>query len=93
MPEKRRAHVIIHGRVQGVFFRANTREAAQRSGVSGWVRNRADGTVEAVIEGEGTAVDEMLKWCETGDPPASVTKVDVSWEDPTGEYSGFVITR
>jgi acylphosphatase len=67
-----RAHVIITGRVQGVFFRANTVRAAERCGVSGWVRNRRDGTVEAVFEGEKTAVEKILQWCRHGDPPAAV---------------------
>ena len=86
-----RAHVIITGRVQGVFFRANTVRAAERCGVSGWVRNRRDGTVEAVFEGEKTPVDEILQWCRQGDPPAAVNEVHVKWEDYSGEYAGFSI--
>ncbi len=86
-----RAHVIITGRVQGVFFRANTVRAAERCGVSGWVRNRRDGTVEAVFEGEKTPVDEILQWCRHADPPAAVNEVHVKWEDYSGEYAGFSI--
>ncbi len=89
--ENVRAHVIITGRVQGVFFRANTARAADRCGVSGWVRNRRDGTVEAVFEGEAAAVADILAWCKKGDPPAAVTDVHVKWEDYSGEYAGFSI--
>ncbi len=89
--DKVRAHVIITGRVQGVFFRANTARAAERCGVAGWIRNRRDGTVEAVVEGEKAPVDEMLQWCRRGDPPAAVNEVHVKWEDYSGEYIGFSI--
>ncbi len=89
--EKVRAHVIITGRVQGVFFRANTVRAAERCGVSGWVRNRRDETVEAVFEGEPSRVEEVLAWCRKGDPPADVKDVHVKWEDYAGEYVGFSI--
>lgn len=93
MTDATRAHVIIHGKVQGVFFRMNTRHAAERVGVNGWVRNRSDGTVEAVFEGAKAVVDEMLEWCRTGDPPARVDDVEVSWEEAAGEYSEFGIRR
>ncbi|MGD8369302.1 MAG: acylphosphatase [Desulfobacterales bacterium] len=89
--EKVRAHVIVTGRVQGVFFRANTAQAAERCGVSGWVRNRRDGTVEAIFEGESGAVADVLDWCKKGDPPAAVKDVHVKWEDYSGEYVGFSI--
>ena len=62
MTDTRRVHVIIEGRVQGVFFRAYTRDEAAKLGLSGWVRNRPDGSVEALIEGEKTAVEKMLQW-------------------------------
>jgi acylphosphatase len=88
-----RAHVIISGRVQGVFFRANTLRAATRFGLSGWVRNRRDGTVEAVFEGDRDRIEAVLEWCRTGDPPARVTDVQVEWEPFTGTTSGFDITR
>ena len=89
--EKVRAHVIITGKVQGVFFRANTVRAAEASGVDGWVRNRRDGTVEAVFEGTADRVEKVLNWCKKGDPPASVDEVHVKWEDATGGYVGFSI--
>ena len=92
MEEKVRAHAIISGRVQGVFFRMETRRAAVGYGVSGWVRNRSDGTVEAIFEGDRAQVDAVVEWCRQGPAHAHVTDVNVSWEDYTGEYSGFDIT-
>jgi len=87
-----RAHVIIAGRVQGVAFRADTRWAAQRIGVFGWVRNRRDGSVEALIEGEKPRVEEMLAWCRKGSALARVDDVRLEWEPYTGEFTTFVIT-
>jgi len=80
--------VEIHGRVQGVFFRASCADEARLRGVSGWVRNRDDGAVEATFEGSDAAVDAVLTWCRTGPPLAAVDRVDVSEEPPTGE-EGF----
>ncbi len=88
-----RAHVIISGRVQGVFFRVETRKAAHRIGVNGWVRNRPEGTVEAVVEGESSLVHQMLEWCWEGSPMSKVTEVQVEWEAFTGEYDQFSITH
>jgi acylphosphatase len=92
MEKQKRAHVIISGRVQGVFFRVETQRAAERSGVLGWVRNRPDGTVEAVFEGDQESVDAVLQWCQDGPNLAVVENVDVSWQDFTGEYKRFDIT-
>jgi acylphosphatase len=92
MEDHKRAHVIISGRVQGVFFRMETLKAAQLYGVTGWVRNKADGTVEALFEGDNKSVDSILKWCQKGSPPARVEKTTVNWEDHTGEFDGFNIT-
>jgi len=80
-----RAHVYISGHVQGVFFRATTREQADRLGVAGWVRNLPDGRVEAVLEGTRPAVQACLQWCHHGPPGARVTGVEVEWEAPRGE--------
>ena len=87
-----RAHVIISGRVQGVFFRMETQKAAQLYGVSGWVRNKADGTVEAMFEGDEKSVDLILEWCSKGSSPAKVEKTDINWKDYTGEFDEFKIT-
>jgi len=93
MGEKVRAHVIIRGRVQGVFFRVNTARAAERFGVFGWVRNKKDRTVEAVFEGNKENVDAVLDWCNTGDAPANVTTVELTWGVYGGEYNTFDITH
>jgi acylphosphatase len=92
MENKVSAHVIIAGRVQGVFFRAETQRAAERFGVVGWVKNRPDGTVEAVFEGEQHAVDAVLVWCKEGPNLAVVEKVKVKWQDYSGAYNSFDIT-
>jgi acylphosphatase len=87
-----RARVIIEGIVQGVFFRAHTQKEAQHLGVSGWVKNRHDGTVEALFEGDQERVQTMINWCHAGPPHALVDNVNISWGDYTGEYSGFSVT-
>jgi acylphosphatase len=84
-----RARIVISGRVQGVYFRASARDAARTHGVSGWVRNRVDGAVEAVAEGEETAVQAFTRWCHEGPPGAYVTDVLVTPELYTGEFQGF----
>jgi acylphosphatase len=85
-----RRRVVVHGRVQGVFFRDSTRQRARAQAVAGWVRNRTDGTVEAVIEGEPEAVQRLLRFLETGPPHAHVDRVEVSNEEPEG-LTGFAI--
>jgi acylphosphatase len=88
-----RAHVVFHGHVQGVNFRAYCRERALELGLLGWVRNCADGTVEAVFEGEKAVVEEAIGWNRTSQPRAGVTGVDVQWEPPTDEFRTFAIWR
>jgi acylphosphatase len=80
----------VHGIVQGVFFRDSTRRLARQLGVSGWARNRPDGTVEAVFEGRIDAVELMLEFVRVGPPHAHVARVQVSEEEPEG-LSGFEI--
>lgn len=82
-----RRRVVAAGRVQGVWFRESCRRAAAAEGVAGWVRNRADGTVEAVFEGEAGAVDRMVAWMRVGPSRAEVTDVTVHPEAPAGESS------
>jgi acylphosphatase len=81
--------VIIHGLVQGVYFRASTRETALRLGVRGWVRNLSDGSVEALFEGENKKVEELVGWCYKGPPGARVTEVELAWEPYAGEFTHF----
>jgi len=83
--------VVIRGRVQGVFFRATTRRKAQQSDLTGWVRNRPDGNVEAVFEGPTDTVRKMVAWCHDGPRMAQVESVDVDWSEPTGEFGGFSV--
>jgi len=92
MDTKTRAHAIISGRVQGVFFRMETKRAADRFGVFGRVRNLKDGTVEAVFEGDQDRVDAILDWCRQGPARADVADVNVTWNDYTGEFKGFDIS-
>jgi acylphosphatase len=89
--EKVRAHVIIEGRVQGVFFRYHTQDKAYQIGVKGWVKNRRDGRVEAVFEGNKDRVDQIIEWCRHGPPDARVANVHLTWEDYTGEFEDFSI--
>jgi len=84
-----RAHVFVSGRVQGVFFRSETRREARKHGVKGWVRNVRDGKVEAIFEGEEEAVKRLVQFCERGPLGARVTHVDVTWRSYTGEFKDF----
>lgn len=86
-----RAHVFVSGFVQGIFFRYETRKMAYRRNVTGWVRNLSDGRVEAVFEGEKRDVDEMIAFCRRGPEGAVIKDVEISWEEPTGEFRGFQI--
>lgn len=88
---KKRAHVFVSGRVQGVFFRATTRDEARKRGISGWVKNLPDGRVEAVFEGEENDVKEMVSFCHEGSRVARVEDVDVKWEEHQDEFSDFEI--
>ena len=76
--------VVVHGFVQGVGFRCSTTQAARARGVSGWVRNRGDGAVEAVFEGERDDVEAMVRWCEAGPRGADVREVEVFEQPPVG---------
>ena len=80
-----RAHVIVSGRVQGVWFRGSTVDVARSLGLRGWVRNRPDGDVEAVFEGPRQQVEQAVEWCRRGPPAARVDYCDVIWEEPRGE--------
>jgi acylphosphatase len=84
-----RARVVVRGRVQGVFFRVETRDRARSLGLTGWVRNAPDGSVEAVFEGDRERIESMLAWCRRGPSLAQVDDVQAEWEEPVGE-EGFV---
>ena len=85
-----RRRVIVHGQVQGVFFRDSTRRIARQHGVAGWVSNRWDGTVEAVFEGGEDAVERLVEFCRSGPRGAAVDRLEVSDEDPEG-LAGFEV--
>ena len=87
----KRVRVTVSGRVQGVFFRAETQREATNLNLTGWVRNKADGRVEALLEGEDKNVDKMLEWCRKGPPAARVENVIVTEEPYTGESNNFTI--
>jgi len=88
---KARAHVFVSGRVQGVFFRSETQDEALRHGLTGWVRNLPDDRVEAVVEGDRDKVETLIEFCKRGPHGAKVTKVEVTWEDYTGQFKSFTI--
>lgn len=88
---RRRVHAIVHGLVQGVFFRKYTSLKAEELGLDGWVRNMPDQTVETVFEGEDAAVRTMIEWLSTGSPHSQVTKVDCTEEEIGIDTRGFSI--
>ena len=91
--EINRVHLKIQGRVQGVYYRASTVQEAQKLGLTGWVINCPDGSVEAVAEGAREKLDELIAWCHQGPTGARVTSVDVRWETPENNFYGFSIRR
>lgn len=86
-------HLIISGHVQGVCFRAYAVEEARRLGLTGWVKNRADGRVEALTEGPPDKLKEFEAWCYTGSPASEVTDVKSQWSEATGQFTGFTLAR
>lgn len=92
MTGKVRAHVLVAGKVQGVYYRQNTTEVAKANNVAGWVRNLEDGCVEAVFEGDEPSVRRVVEWCRRGPPKAVVENLDVKFEKYTGEFSDFRIS-
>lgn len=89
--DQARAHLIIRGIVQGVFYRAFTRELASRLGLMGWVRNLPDGTVEALVEGKREDIEQAIKQCSAGPPGSRVYDIDVRWTEYQGDLKAFEI--
>lgn len=89
--QKARAHLYIKGRVQGVFYRAFTRDIASQLGLAGWVRNLPDGGVEALFEGDREEIEQAIKQCHIGPPGSMVDDIDIKWEDYLGDQKGFQI--
>lgn len=86
-----RAHIYVHGKVQGVFFRSSAKGRARALGVKGWVKNCLDGSVEAIFEGEKSTVEEAVNWCKKGPAGAVVESIGVHWEDYLGEFHEFSV--
>ena len=90
---KTQLHVIISGRVQGVWYRASTKRKAEELGLTGWVKNTVDGNVEAVFEGDESIVHEMVNWCWIGPPLSQVADVKVTKRHVGDEFTGFAVLR
>jgi acylphosphatase len=88
---QKQLQMVVHGMVQGVYFRASTQREARRIGITGWVKNRGDGAVEIVAEGEEDAVKDLLAWAQHGPSTARVEGVDTRWRSYTGDFSEFKI--
>ena len=86
-----RAFVQVHGKVQGVYYRVSAQKQALYLGVTGWVRNCPDSSVEMVIEGNKEHVEAMLAWCKVGPAGANIDRISVDWEPSTGEFTNFHI--
>jgi acylphosphatase len=91
--EEARAHLVVFGRVQGVFFRHETQQTASGLGLKGMVRNRMDGSVEVIAEGDRKKIEQLISWCWQGPDMARVDNVEIGWEEPTGEYDAFKVGR
>lgn len=92
MSDIARAHLIVSGHVQGVYYRSNSAETGLKLGLTGWSKNLPNGTVEIVAEGDKERIEELIKWCRKGPPSARVEGVDIRWEAPTGEFEAFRVT-
>lgn len=88
---RKRLHAIVHGRVQGVNFRAYTARTARQLGLCGWVRNRPDGTVEVVAEGAEKALGDLLTFLNSGPPTADVSQLDLTWDEASDEFTNFSV--
>lgn len=88
---QKRIHLVVRGRVTGVYFRASAQREARQLGLTGWVKNRPDGCVEVVAEGEEAQVKDFLAWSQAGPATARVERVETRWQSYTGEFSDFRI--
>jgi acylphosphatase len=93
IPSQARIRLIVKGRVQGVYFRASTVQQARHLGLTGWVMNRQDGSVELVAEGRSDGIEELIAWCRQGPPEARVDEVDLQRQGFRGEFIEFRIRR
>jgi len=91
MSEKARISMLINGQVQGVFFRLKTKEEADKLGLTGWVKNNSDGSVECLAQGDKDKLVQLIDWCKKGPEAAKVENVEVKWQTYSGEFHGFKI--
>lgn len=91
MSEQASVSLLINGQVQGVFFRLKTKEEADKLGLTGWVKNNVNGSVEVLAEGEKGKLDELIDWCHDGSDASKVANVAVKWQPYNGEFNGFKI--
>jgi acylphosphatase len=91
--ETHRVHLKISGRVQGVYYRASALQEAQKLGLVGWVMNCADGSVEALAEGEKSKLEQFIAWCQQGPQGARITEIDSRWAAAEHNFHGFIIRR
>lgn len=89
----KRLHLHIYGRVQGVFYRATTCDEAQRLGLTGWVRNCPDGSVELIAEGPEKKLIRLREWCRQGPPAAAVERIEEAWSTASGEFCGYSLRQ
>jgi len=93
MMRKRRVHVFISGRVQGVFFRASAKKKARGLGITGWIKNLPGGRVEAVLEGDSESVEKIVDWAKKGPPAAKVQDIEVEEKEYRAQFDSFKIVR
>ncbi|NIP40606.1 MAG: acylphosphatase [Candidatus Aenigmarchaeota archaeon] len=86
-----RVHLLISGEVQGVFFRASTRDKAVDLGLKGWIRNLMDGKVECIVEGEKERIEQLIEFCKQGPEGSKVDNIEINWEKPKDEFGSFDI--
>jgi acylphosphatase len=91
MMTMKQVHLFVSGRVQGVFFRASTRDTARGLGLTGWVRNLSDGRVEGLFEGDEEALRRLLGWCRNGPDGAAPERLETEWKDYSGKFRDFRI--
>lgn len=89
--DKKRVHIIVLGKVQGVFFRASTKDTADNLGLNGFVRNNPDGTVEVIAEGDEAQLQKLIDWCHIGPDRSIVSGVEVNWSPFAAEFEAFNI--
>ncbi len=89
--EDRRAHLVIEGKVQGVFYRASAKEKADSLGLGGYIRNLTNGSVEVIAEGKHEDINQLIEWCLTGPANARVTDIKITFSPPIGEFNNFHI--